>query len=73
LYIDNVALVATRTLFKESLKNTKTKANAFATKIKQLGLEVKLLKIEAIVYHRIRIESPIGGEMVMAGYIIKTS
>ena len=58
---------------KKSLKNAETKANAFATKIRRLGLEVKLLKTEVMVYYRMRIKSPIEGEMVIVGYTVKMS
>jgi hypothetical protein len=71
--MDNIALVATGASPKESLKNAETKANALVTKIRRLGLEVELLKIEVIVYYGTRIESPVGGEMVIVGYIVKTS
>jgi hypothetical protein len=50
-----------------------TKANALVTEIRRLGLEVKLLKIEVIIYYGTRIESPIGGEMVIVGYMVKIS
>jgi len=73
LYADNIALVVTRALLKESLKNIKIKANTLATKIRQLGLKVKLLKIEVIVYYRMRIKSPIKGEMVIIGHTVKIS
>ena len=65
--------MATGVLLKEFLKNTKTKANILIIEIKQLGLEVKLLKIKVIIYYRIRIESPIRGEMVIVNYIVKIS
>jgi len=73
LYADNVALVATGALPKESLKNAETKANALATEIRQLGLEVKPLKTEVIVYYRIRTESPVEGEIVIVGHTVKIS
>jgi len=71
--MDNIALVVTRVLLKESLKNVETKANTLITKIRRLGLKVKPLKIEVIVYHRIRIKSPIRGEIIMASHTVKTS
>jgi hypothetical protein len=73
LYADNVALVATGASPKESLKNAETEANALVTEIRRLGLEVKPLKTEVIVYYGTRIESPIGGEMVIVGYTVKIS
>jgi len=57
----------------ESLKNAKTEANALATEIRRLGLEVKPLKTEVMVYYGTRIESPVGEEMVVVGHTVKTS
>ena len=73
LYIDDIALMATRALPEESLKNAKTEANTLTIKIRWLGLKVKPLKTKAMVYHRTRTESPIEKKMVVAGYIVKTS
>ena len=73
MYADNVALIATRVLPKKSLKNAETKANALAIEIKRLSLKVKPLKIEVIVYYGTRIESFIGGEIVIISYTVKIS
>ena len=73
LYADNIALVVTGALLKESLKNVETEANTLVTEIRWLGLEVEPLKIEVMVYYGMRIESPVGGEMVIVGYTVKMS
>jgi hypothetical protein len=73
LYADDVALVACGATSKESLKNAETKANKLVAEVRRLGLEIKLLKTEAIIYYGTRIESPIGEEIVVVGYTVKTS
>jgi hypothetical protein len=73
LYVDDVALVACGATPKESLKNAETEANELAAEVRRLGLEIEPLKTEAIIYYGTRIESPIGEEIVIAGYTVKTS
>ena len=73
LYADDVALVACGATPKESLKNAETEANELIAEVRQLGLEIKPLKIEVIIYHGTRIESPIGEEIVIVGYTVKIS
>jgi len=58
---------------KESLKNVETEANKLAAKVRQLGLKIKPLKIEAIIYYGTRTESPIGKEIVVTEYTVKIS
>ena len=73
MYANDVALVAYGAMPKEPLKNAETEANELAAKVRRLGLEIEPLKIEAIIYHGTRTESPIGEEIVIVGYTVKTS
>jgi len=57
----------------ESLKNVETKANKLAAEVRQLGLEIKPLKMEVIIYYRTWTENPIGEEIVIVGYTVKIS
>jgi len=68
-----MALVACGATPKKSLKNVETKANELAAEVRQLGLEIKLLKMEVIIYYRTRIESFVGEEIVIIKHIMKTS